>query len=92
MFSRLFKKAPFKNMHCHIIYVRRKKHIWLNHVNSVATELLETNVSSYLKLHCMSKLFVEHQRFYNVSETLKQKHLLFLMHVMCNHDLLIPGE
>ena len=40
----------------------------------------------------MSKLFVEHQRFYNVSETLKQNHLLFLMHVMCNHDLLIPGE
>ena len=42
MFSRLFKKAPFKNMHCHIIYVRREKHLWLNHVNSVAIELLVT--------------------------------------------------
>ena len=52
----LFKKAPFKNMHCHIIYVRRKMHIWLNHVNSVAIELVETNVSSYLKLcpNCLS--------------------------------------
>ena len=40
----------------------------------------------------MFKLFVEHQRFYDVSGTLKQHHLLFLMHVMCNHDILIPGE
>ena len=40
----------------------------------------------------MSKLFVEHQRFYNVSETLQQHHLLVLMHGMFNHDLLIPGE
>ena len=41
----------------------------------------------------MSKLFVEHQRFfYNVSKMLKQRHLLFLMHVMCNHDILISGE
>ena len=40
----------------------------------------------------MSKLFVKHQRFYNISETLKQHLFLFLMQVMCNHDLLIPGE
>ena len=36
MFSRLFKKASFNNMHGYIINVRREKHVWLNHVNSVA--------------------------------------------------------
>ena len=55
MFSRLFKKAPLKNMYGYIIYVRREKHVWLKHVNSVAIELLVTkkkiNVSSYLKLY-----------------------------------------
>ena len=40
--SRLYKKAPFKNMHGYIIYVRREKLVWLNHVNSVAIELLVT--------------------------------------------------
>ena len=42
MFSRLLKKAPFKNMHSYIIYVRREKLVWLNHVTSVAVELLVT--------------------------------------------------
>ena len=91
MFSRLFKKAPFKNMHGYIIYVRREKHVWLNHVHYVAIELLVTNKCQQL-LKFMSKLFVEHQSFYKVSETLKQYRLLFSMDVMCNHDLLIPEE
>ena len=42
MFSRLLKKAPFKNMHGCLIYIRREKLIWLNHVNSVAIEFLVT--------------------------------------------------
>ena len=42
MFLRLFKKALLKNMHGYIIYVRREKHAWLNHVNFVAVELLVT--------------------------------------------------
>ena len=71
-------------MHGYIIYVRREKHVWLNHVNSVATDLPVHNKCQQL-LKTMSKLFVEHQCFYNVSETLKQHHLLFLMQVMCNH-------
>ena len=37
-----FKKAPFKNMHDYIIYLRREKLVWLNHVNSVVIELLVT--------------------------------------------------
>ena len=41
-FSGLFKKAPFINMHGYIIYVRKEKHVWLNHVNSVAVELRVT--------------------------------------------------
>ena len=35
MFSRLFKKASFKNMHGYIINGRREKLVWLNHVNYV---------------------------------------------------------
>ena len=94
MFSRLFKKAPFKNMHGYIIYVRREKLVWLNHVDSVAIVLQQNcnkiNVSSYLNIcpNCLSNTNV----FYNVSKMLKQHHLLCLMHVMCNHDILISGE
>ena len=36
------QKAPFTNMHGYIIYVRREKLVWLNHVNSIAIELLVT--------------------------------------------------
>ena len=57
MFSRLFRKTPFKNMHGYIIYVRREKLVWLNHVNSVAIELLVAKkCQSFLNLcpNCLS--------------------------------------